>query len=154
MGETGASGGEGAPPVRVDPGRTAEAAPIRLHAPEEARRRERAAKGGQESAVAELRGTVSSEDGTAAPGVRVMAYADRRMIGRPFAISGSTGADGAFLLRLPRGGTFYLGARSGSGGPLSPGERVGSWDGSPDHGMTMAPGEKRGDVKIVVEEKW
>jgi hypothetical protein len=152
MGPSGASGGGS--PVSVSPGRIVDAGAIVLHAPEEALRRERAARGGQEAAVAEVRGTVARDDGTPVAGVRVMAYADRRMIGRPFAISGPTGTDGAFVLRLSRGGTFHLGARSGSGGPLSPGEWVGSWDGRPDHGMEVAAGEKREGVRIAVVEKW
>jgi hypothetical protein len=154
MGAAGASGDAGAGAVSVPPGRVVDVGSIVLHVPEEARRRERAARGGQEAAVAELRGTVTREDGSPAPGVRVMAYGDRRMIGRPFAISGATGADGAFVLRLSRGGTFHIGARSGSGGPLSPGEWVGSWDGSPDHGLAVAPGERREGLRIGVVEKW
>jgi hypothetical protein len=127
---------------------------IALRDPEEARRRRRAGAGGQETPAAEIRGMVARDDGSPAPGVRVMAYADPRMIGRPFAVSGPTGGDGAFLLRLPKPGKFYLGARSELGGPVSPGEWIGSYDGAPDHGVSVRNGEQREGIRIRVVEKW
>jgi len=154
MSGAGKSGGDEGIRVELSAGKMADIGRITLHRPEESLRRRRAGAGGQEESAAEVRGTVSRDDGSAAPGVRVMAYADPRMIGRPFAVSGPTDADGAFLLRLPKPGRYYLGARSELGGPVSPGEWIGSYDGAPDHGVDVRQGEKRGGIPIRVVEKW
>ncbi len=154
MGPSGESGGNDARPVTLARGAMKEIGELVLHAPREESRRRRAAAGGQERARAEIGGTVVRADGSPGAGLYVMAYADHRMIGRPFAISGRTGPDGAFMLRLPRAGTFYLGARSEYGGPLSPGEWVGTYDGAPDHAVKIGEGESRGGIRITVAEKW
>lgn len=154
MGPDGASGGDEGKRVTLAAGETADIGEIILHAPREESRRRRAASGGQERATATIRGTVVRDDGAPGGGVHVMAYADRRMIGRPYAISGRTGGDGTFALSLPRSGTFYLGARSGRGGPVAPGEWVGSYDGTPDHAVTVRDGETREGLRIKVVEKW
>jgi hypothetical protein len=154
MRETGGTSGDDVRRVTLAAGATRDVGTIALHPAAESKRRARAEKGGQETFAAELQGRVTREDGTPGQGVYVMAYADRRMIGRPFAVSGVTGKDGAFTLRLPRAGTFYIGARSAFGGPLSPGEWVGAWEGAPDHGVTVADGDRKGGLQIKVVEKW
>lgn len=154
MAPDGESGGGEGKAVTLAAGQMADVGEIALHAAHERARRRRAESGGQERAAAEIRGTVAREDGAPGDGVHVMAYADRRMIGRPYAISGRTGKDGAFVLALPRAGTFYLGARSGRGGPVAPGEWVGAYDGAPDHAVTVRDGERREGLRIKVVEKW
>ncbi len=154
MGRAGASGGGEGRAVTLSAGRMEEIGAIALHAPREESRRRRAASGGQERAAAQIRGTVVRDDGSAGEGVYVMAYSDYRMIGRPYAISGKTGKEGDFVLSLPRPGTFHLGARSGRGGPVSPGEWVGTYDDDPAHAVTVRAGEMRGGVRIRVIEKW
>lgn len=154
MSVAGKSGGDAGIRVELPAGRMENVGRISLHFPEEAKRRRRAAAGGLEEAAAEIRGTVTRDDGSPAPGVRVMAYADPKMIGRPFAVSGPTDTAGAFLLRLPKPGKYYLGARSDLGGPVSPGEWIGSYDGAPDHGVAVGQGERRAEIRIRVVEKW
>ncbi len=154
MGPSGEAGGDDARPVALAPGAMKDIGALVLHSPREESRRRRAAAGGQERGSAMLEGTVVRPDGSPGAGVYVMAYADHRMIGRPFAISGRTGAGGAFLLRLPRAGKYFLGARSEHGGPVSPGEWTGTYDGASDHGLTVADGETRGGIRITVNEKW
>ena len=154
MGPEGESGGGEGRAVTLAPGRMEEIGAIALHTPREESRRVRAAAGGQERAAAEIRGTVVRDDGSPGEGVYVMAYSDRRMIGRPYAISGKTGTGGKFALSLPRPGTFCIGARSGRGGPVSPGEWIGTFDGDPAHSVTVGPGERRNGVRIRVVEKW
>lgn len=150
----GETGGDEERTVTLRAKETRDLGTITLHLPDEGLRRLRAAVGGQDRPIALIEGAVVRDDGSPAPGVHVMAYVDHRMIGRPFAISGKTGADGRFLLGLPRPGTFYLGARSGIGGPLSPGEWVGTFDGAPDHSIAVKEGEKREGLRIRVVEKW
>ncbi len=150
----GESGGGEGKAVALAAGRMEEIGTIPLHAPREASRRVRAAAGGQERASAEIRGTVVRDDGSPGEGVHVLAYSDHRMIGRPYAISGRTGRGGQFVLSLPRPGTFYIGARSARGGPVSPGEWIGTFDGDPAHAVTVGAGERRDGVRIRVVEKW
>lgn len=150
----GESGGEEFRAVTLAAGETRELGAIALHRSEEGKRSARAEAGGQDRPRARIEGVVLRDDGTPARGVYVMAYADHRMIGRPFAISGKTGGDGIFLLGLPRPGTFYLGARSEFGGPLSPGEWVGTYDAAPDHSVRVKEGETKTGIRIRVAEKW
>lgn len=154
MSGAGKSGGDEGIRVELRAGRMADVGRFSLHSPEEAKRRRRAAAGGLEDAAAEIRGTVTRDDGSPAPGLRVMAYSDPKMIGRPFAVSGPTDARGVFLLRLPKPGKYHLGARSELGGPVSPGEWIGAYDGAPDHGVAVSQGERRGEIRIRVVEKW
>jgi len=150
----GESGGEESRAVNLAAGEMRKIGTITLHRSEEGKRVARAPAGGQDRPRARIEGIVLRDDGSPAPGVYVMAYADHRMIGRPFAISGKTEADGIFLLGLPRPGTFFLGARSGFGGPLSPGEWVGTYDGAQDHSIRIREGETRTGIRIRVIEKW
>jgi len=150
----GESGGEAGRLVVLSPGEVKDAGVFLLHPAQETKRGRRAAAGGLEEGAAELRGVVLREDGAPAPGVVVMAYRDPRMIGRPFAVSGRTGSDGAFVLRLPVAGRFFLGARSEMGGPVSPGEWVGRYEGTPDHAVAAAAGERKTGIVIRVVEKW
>lgn len=150
----GESGGDESRAVSLEAGETSDIGTIALHRSDEGKRSVRARAGGQDRPRARIEGVVLRDDGTPAQGVYVMAYSDHRMIGRPFAISGRTGKEGRFLLGLPRGGIFYVGARSGFGGPLSPGEWVGTYDGVPDHSIRIAEGETKTGVRIRVVEKW
>ena len=76
------------------------------------------------------------------------------MVGKPTVISAPTSEDGHFVLNLPQGGTWYVGARSAFGGPLEPGERVGTWDGKADHGVALERGEVRELGELTVREVW
>lgn len=154
MGKHGQSSGDEAITVLLAPGQVREVGTIVLHPAREDRRRPRVAAGGLEKGSARITGTVVREDGAPAAGVYVMAYSDHRMIGRPFAISGRTEADGVFEIRLPRPGRVYLGARSEFGGPVSPGEWVGTYGGSSDHSIDVRPGESKEGIRIQVVEKW
>lgn len=101
-----------------------------------------------------LTGRVLDGEGEPVRGVYVIAYLDSRMVGKPAHMAAPTGADGAFTLYLSGGGTYYVGARSAIGGPLEPGEWVGTFDGRPDHGVEIARGA-RGDLgQIRVREFW
>ncbi len=94
------------------------------------------------------------EDGRPAAGVRVLAFTDPRMAGRPAALSEPTGPDGRFRVYLPGGGTYHLGARSRVGGPAQPGERAGTYRGEDGAGLRVAPGGRVDGVTIAVEEVW
>lgn len=100
----------------------------------------------------ELRGIVTDPTGKGVAGVHVFAYTDR-VIGhqRPAALSSPTGHDGAFMVRLPAPGTYYVGARELYGDSPAPGELFGMYEESADHGLTVKAGEPPALLKIVVE---
>ena len=101
-----------------------------------------------------LNGKVLDPQGEPVSGVHVFAYLDRRMVGKPVHISAPTADDGSFSLYLGDGGTYFVGARSHYGGPLEPGEWVGTFDGRPDHSITVAKGQSQPLGTLTVREVW
>ena len=101
-----------------------------------------------------LRGQVVDADDLPVSDVYVFAYLDSRMVGKPVHMSVPTGAEGQFSLFLSDGGTYYIGARSAFGGPLEPGEWVGTFDGQADHSVTVAHGANDDLGTIIVKEFW
>lgn len=101
-----------------------------------------------------ISGRIVDARGGAAAGVRVLAFTDGRMSGKPAALSTPSRSDGAFVVHVPGAGAYFLGARSRLGGPAEPGERVGAFRGADGSGVRVAGDEERGGVTIVVEEVW
>lgn len=110
-------------------------------------------KGSPKTATA-VGGRVLDAEGRGVGGIRVLAFRDSKMAGKPLALSAPTGADGDFLVYLPGKGVYFLGARSRLGGPAEPGERVGSYRGEEGSGLTLAEGESKNGVEVKVEEVW
>lgn len=106
---------------------------------------------GKQSAT-RIQGVVVDVEGKPAVGVHVFAYTDR-VIGhqRPAALSSPTAADGRFLVYLPGGGTYYLGARELYGDSPMPGELFGMYDETADHGVLVADDADLQGLKIIVE---
>jgi uncharacterized GH25 family protein len=101
-----------------------------------------------------LYGQVVDGDDEPVQEVYVFAYLDSRMVGKPVHMSTPTDTDGRFEIYLSDGGTYYVGARSAIGGPLEPGEWVGTFDGEPDHKVVVAQGAHDDLGLIVVKEFW
>jgi len=101
-----------------------------------------------------LTGQVLDPQGEPVRGVHVFAYLDSRMVGKPVHISAPSAADGKFQLHLGEGGTYFVGARSNYGGPLEPGEWVGTFDGRPDHAVTVTKGNTQSLGSLTVREVW
>lgn len=101
-----------------------------------------------------LSGHVVDAQGLPVTDVYVFAYLDSRMVGKPVHMSAPSDRDGKFELYLSEGGTYYVGARSSFGGPLEPGEWVGTYDGQPDHGVMVAQGKSKDLGDLTVKEFW
>jgi hypothetical protein len=101
-----------------------------------------------------LTGQVLDPQGAPVRGVHVFAYLDSRMVGKPVHISAPSDASGRFQLHLGDGGTYFVGARSNYGGPLEPGEWVGTFDGRPDHAVSVAKGGTQALGPLTVREVW
>lgn len=101
-----------------------------------------------------VHGRILDRAGQPVPGVRVVLYSDPRMLDRPQYVSQPTGADGAYVLSFPFGGTYYLAARDTLGGAPGPGDLYGTYDGSPDHSLRLDTGEVARGIDIIVEQMW
>ena len=101
-----------------------------------------------------LSGQVVDDDGQPVSDVYVFAYLDSRMVGKPVHMSVPSDAEGRFKLFLIDGGTYYVGARSAIGGPLEPGEWVGTSDAQSDHSVVVMQGTKEDLGSIQVKEFW
>jgi len=100
-----------------------------------------------------LEGRVVDADGKPRPGFFVFIYRDSGMIGRPQAVA-ETGPDGGFVLALPGGGKYYVGARSARGGPRQPGEWSGLLAGTADGGLEVPRGRRLKGVVVTVGREW
>ena len=70
---------------------------------------------------------------------------------KPAFISQPVDDQGRYVIHLSRGGTFYVGARSAYGDSPGKGEWYGRYDGTPDHGVTVAAGASAEGIDIRVE---
>jgi hypothetical protein len=141
-------------PVTLNHGETIDLGDFHVSIVKEESRKERLQQGKFAFTDTTLHGRMVDQDGKAVRGVYAFAYLDSRMVGKPVYISAATGADGRFELRLGDGGTYYIGARSTFGGPLEPGEWVGTYDARPNHMVAIKKGEVLDLDKIIVREVW
>ncbi len=141
-------------PVAVTAGSYAALADLVLTPVDATARAERLADGKFAATPTWFSGRVVNQDGRPVPGIYIFAYLDSRMVGKPTYISAATDTQGVYRLNLGSGGAYYLGARSTFGGPLEPGEWVGTFDGQPDHRVEIAADQQQALADIVVREVW
>lgn len=141
-------------PLILNPGKTIDLGDLSVSIVNAESRKERLQQGKFALTDTSLRGRMLDQDGKAVRGVYAFAYLDSRMVGKPVYISAATCDDGRFELRLGDGGTYYIGARSTFGGPLEPGEWVGTYDARPNHMVEVKKGEALDLDRIVVREVW
>jgi hypothetical protein len=141
-------------PVEVIQGSYASLADLPLAPVDLGTRSDRRSTGKFKPTGTALSGRIVDAAGRPAAGIYLFAYSDSRMTGKPSHISEATGDDGRFVLHLSDGGAWFVGARSAFGGPLEPGERVGTYDGRSDHGVDVKRGERLDLGEIQVKEVW
>ncbi len=66
--------------------------------------------------ITAIEGRIYGQDGKPVKGVIVFAYIKSAMSGRPLFVSDKTGPDGKYMLRVNKGGVYYLRARNQYGG--------------------------------------
>lgn len=101
-----------------------------------------------------IKGRAVDDQGQPLAGIYVYAYRDSRMIGKPTHISAATATDGNFALFLSVGGNYFIGARSTFGGPLEPGEWVGTFDRQQDHQLVIEQGSTVSLGDLQLREVW
>lgn len=140
-------------PVTVREGEYADLGSLPLHRLDRTKLSGQAARYYQPLSSTLLEGRTVGPGGKPLRGQFVFAYRDQGMIGRPDFITTSM-EDGSFVINLPAGGTYYVGARSRYGGPRQPGEMIGRLDGSPDSSVEVPEGKPVKGLTIHMQEVW
>jgi hypothetical protein len=101
--------------------------------------------------VAGVRGVLKDPSGKPRAGLFVVASSEPNLAGGmpPFR-SQPVGADGAYFIDLPKGGTYYVGARSGYGGPPRPGQWQGIYGDTALKPVTVESGSVAEGIDITV----
>ncbi len=112
--------------------------------------------GDVEASKTGLAGHVFDSDGQPVEGARVHVYDHVQMSERPKYVSEKTGPDGAYLIYLPAGGTYYLAARDKFGGPPKLGDLYGRYDKGTIEPSAVVVKESQllQDVDITVTKVW
>ncbi|MFC1855947.1 hypothetical protein ACFL2A_05340 [Thermodesulfobacteriota bacterium] len=103
-------------------------------------------------------GQVLNEDDEPAQGLYVYAYKDPKMVGKPHALSKKTDSNGKYTLYVTKSensnNKYYIGARTNFGGPLEPGEYVGTYNADQEHAIIVDDEKEISDINIMVKEVW
>jgi hypothetical protein len=100
-----------------------------------------------------ISGRILDPQGKPVKGVYAFAYTERAMAHqRPDHISKPVDAEGNYVVYLPQGGTYYIGARSDYGDTPAYGEWYGRYEGTGDHSVKVETGKVRDKVDMVVEQ--
>ena len=97
-----------------------------------------------------IRGRITDESGAPVAWVFAIAYASADMRRVPDFTSAMTASDGQFVLYLPAGGHYWLGARKHIREKPAPGEPYGLYEGSPDHALDVATDAFADNIVIVL----
>lgn len=97
-----------------------------------------------------IRGRITDESGAPVAWVFAIAYTNPEMRRVPDFTSAMTAADGRFIIYLPAGGRYWLGARKHIRDKPAPGEPYGLYNGSPDHAVEVATGSFADGIDIVL----
>lgn len=87
-----------------------------------------------------IRGRILDDSGVPVAGAFATAYENQDMRRLPDYASSVTDDEGYFTLYLPKGGRYYIGARSHARKVPQPGEPVGRYTGTEDHSVLVSDG--------------
>jgi hypothetical protein len=97
-------------------------------------------------------GTILDRDGRPVKGVYAFAYTEKSMAHRrPDHISKPADEAGRYVIHLPQGGKYFIGARSEYGDTPGYGEWYGRYEGTPDHSIRIETGRVLEKVDMTVE---
>lgn len=97
-----------------------------------------------------IRGRIVDAAGVPVAWVFAFAYAGEDMRRMPDFTSALTAADGRYVIHLPAGGRYRVGARAHIREKPAPGELFGLYGGAPDHAVEVATGAFAEGVDIVL----
>jgi hypothetical protein len=97
-------------------------------------------------------GRILDRDGKPVKGVYAFAYTEKSMAHRrPDHISKPVDDSGRYVIHLPQGGKYFIGARSEYGDTPAYGEWYGRYEGTPDHSIRVETGSVLEKVDMTVE---
>lgn len=100
-----------------------------------------------------IAGKIVDKDGKPVKGAYAFAYSDKVMAHRrPDHISRPADAAGRYVINLPQGGRYFVGARSDYGDTPGYGEWYGRYEGTPDHSLRLETGKTLEKIDLVVEQ--
>jgi len=97
-----------------------------------------------------IRGRILDKSGLPVQGAFATAYRNSNMKRLPDFVSTLSGDDGYFVLYLPEGGRWHIGARSHARGVPRPGELVGKYQGSEDNSILVLEGSFHDGIDITL----
>lgn len=97
-----------------------------------------------------IRGKLVDAIGKPVPGSFAVAYTDKDVKRLPDFASTLSDAEGSFVIYLPKGGVYYLGARVHAWDMPHPGELYGKYGGDDPTPVSVSEGEFVTDVEIVL----
>jgi len=97
-----------------------------------------------------IRGRITDEKGAPVAWVFATAYAGADMRRMPDFTSAMTAADGRYVIYLPAGGRYWVGARAHIREKPQPGEPFGLFEGSPDHSVVVPDSSFVDGIDIVL----
>jgi hypothetical protein len=97
-----------------------------------------------------IRGRITDEAGAPVAWVFAMAYTGPDMRRVPDFTSAMTAEDGRYVIFLPAGGRYWVGARKHIREKPAEGEPFGLYDGAPDHAVEVATGSFVDGIDIVL----
>jgi len=97
-----------------------------------------------------IRGRITDAAGAPVAWVFAIAYAGEDMRRVPDFTSAMTAADGRYVIYLPAGGRYRVGARAHIRDKPAPGEPFGLYEGAPDHAVEVPEGAFADGVDIVL----
>ncbi len=99
-----------------------------------------------------ITGTIKDNEGKVVEGLYVFGYLDKVMAHkRPEYISKQVDENGYYELNFPKGGTYYIGARSSYGDTPALGEWYGRWEGTGNHSVVLETGQTLEHIDMIVE---
>lgn len=105
----------------------------------------------QRKSATGIRGRLLDRSGEPVQGAFATAYRDSNMRRLPDHASTLTDDNGGFILYLPTGGKWYIGARSHARAVPQPGEPVGRYEGSADHSLEVVENSFLEGIEIVLK---
>jgi hypothetical protein len=100
-----------------------------------------------------IAGKILDRAGKPVKGAYAFVYSDKVMAHRrPDHISRPADAAGRYVINLPQGGRYYVGARSDYGDTPGYGEWYGRYEGTPDHSLRIETGKVLDNVDLSVEQ--
>ena len=112
--------------------------------------------GASQASETSISGRILDSEGNPMKGFRVHVYTYAQMSERPKYVSAASGADGRYIVYLPKGGTYYLAARDNFGAPPKIGDFYGRYDeGTIDpSGVILRSSQKLENINITVHKVW